>query len=399
MAYGYYADPGNTFGNTGETTQQKQETYIERQQRLQAAAAPKPATTTSSTSTATAANGGFTAPTGSTGTPVSGSGKIPEPVPAAPAAPAPAPAPAKTQEQLEKEAGIIDAQAQWNYGPGSEIFKGFVMINGKMFSRDSPEYKAAIGSVSTAAPAAAPAAALVGAPGSAQGGAAEASKGVFTQYAAPEHDFQNWQQLQMVSNLLANPQTMNAGVVEQLKQKSMEEALLFKQQRDAQLAEELAARGMSSYGGAASAGRRKTADAIESAILGQNRDIDIQAAQQNRQDELQALGIAESILGGQVGRSGNVFQNILAGQQANRDDLFRGKQLDLQKELGIGGLNIDQQRVANQNRQFDAGHGLNILQFLEGQRQFNGNLGFNYNQLSANQQSGMMNSILNSLVR
>lgn len=388
MPYGYYADPGNTTGAPANN-----ETYIQRQQRLQSksASASQPVTTKPAFQPSTSSGSSATyQPAGGTGTPVSGAGKIPEPAPAAPA-PAPAPAPTPmTVEQREAAVGIKP-------GPGTMV----VLANGAMVDRNHPLYFDELAKAPTtqAAPAAGGGAAAtpVGAPGSATGGAAEASKGVFTQYAAPEHDFQNWQQLELVSQLLAKPETMSPEVIEMQKQKSMEEALLFQQQLQQQQQDELASRGFSLNGGAADAGRRKTNDAITSAILGQNRDYEIQAATQNRQDQLQALGVAESILGGQVGRAGDVFGNVLAGQQANRDDLWKGKQLDLQRELGVGGLNIDQQRVGNQNRQFDASQGLNILQFLESQRQHNNSLGYNYNALNANQQSQMMQSILNSI--
>ena len=171
----------------------------------------------------------------------------------------------------------------------------------------------------------------------------------------------------------------------------------MQQQLQQQAAEQAAASGFAPNGGRVQAQNRATNEAIMNAILNQNRDYEIAAAQQNRQDQLQALGIAESILGGQVGRSGNVFQNILSGQQANRDDLFRGKQFDLQKELGVGGLGIDQQRVSNQNRQFDASHGLNILQFLEGQRQHNNSMGFNWAGLNQQGQNATLQNILRTI--
>jgi hypothetical protein len=437
MPYGYYADPGNDFGNTGAPASQQNETFIQRQRRLQQAAQPasqpKPSGTGISmpgpmvNSTASGTQATSNVSSSVPGTPVSGSGKIPDPQPVAQAPqpvqqtiaggvgtspdtglgpmvanpatgtaghqPAPAPAP-MTTEQLEAAAGMK---------PG--VNSSFVILKtGAMVDRNHPLYQQELAAAKAANPTpAAPAGpagpGLVGAPGSAKGGAAEASKGVFTQYAAPEHDFQNWQQLDLVSKLLANPETMSPQVIEAAKQKSMEEALLMQKQLQAQQDEQLSAQGLSSMGGAAQAGRRRTADAIQSAILGQNRDMEIQAAGQNRQDQLQALGVAESILGGQIGRGSQVFGNILQGQQANRDDMWKGKQLDLQKELGVGGLNIDQQRVSNQNRQFDAGHGLNILQFLEGQRQHNNSLGFNYNQLNQQGQSSTINQILGMLGR
>jgi len=412
MAYGYYEDPGTSFGNTGESTTQQNETYIQRQKRLQS----KPA---ASQSTGTAQpSGGFqpvagsqpgqnTVPAaGSTGTPVAGNGGIPPPTPA------PAPAPAPAPQAAPAPAAAPAAPQTYNGGPmpdakaGPDPFKGHPAFpnggvyigNGGWVPPDHPLAKQAIANQQKTSTAAGTAAPTTGTPGSALGGQAEAAKsGMFTQAAPPPHDFQNWQQLEMISNLLANPETMSPQVIAQMKQRSMEEALSMSQQLQQQQAEEAAASGFSGAGGRVGAQNRATQDTIMNAILGQNRDIEIGASQQNRQDQLQALGVAESILGGQVGRGSQVYSDILAGQQANRGDHWTGQQLALQRELGIGGLNIDQQRVSNQNRQFDAGHGLNILQFLEGQRQHDNSTGFNWATLNANQQGATMDRILQAI--
>ena len=410
MAYGYYSDPGNTFGNTGQTNQN--ETFIQRQQRLQQgnqqqaqpkadqSAAPKPATgmqvTKGPTNYQTAAGG--------TGTPVSGNGGIPAPTPtpapapAAPAAPAPPPPPPPSYNGgFQPPPGVADPfQGRGVYDPstGSWVPGDHPAAAGikAKFAQQNPQPAAAAAAAGPAGPA------PVGQKGSAEGGAAEASKsGMFTQYAAPEHDFQNWQQLDLVSKVLANPETMTPDVLNKMKQKSMEEALLFQQQQDAKDAEDLASRGFTAPGGLSEARKRKTAEAVQNAILGQNRDFEVQAAQQNRQDQLQALGTAEAILGGQVGRSSQVFNDILAGQQANRGDHWTGEQLKLQRDLGQAGINIDQQRVNASNKQFDASHGLDILRFLEGQRQFNGQNGLGWAQLNQNGQNATMDAIMRAL--
>jgi uncharacterized low-complexity protein len=385
MAYGYYSDPGNTFGNTGQNN--TQETFIQRQKRLQQQSQPKAAPQP----TATPANGGITSPTsGTPSTPVSGSGKIPEPAPA-PAPPPPPPPPAPmTTEQLEAAAGM-------KAGPGNNLV---VLANGQMVDRNHPIYIEALNAQKTKTPTAAPAGPAGPTAGTAQGGPAEAAKsGMFTQYAAPEHDFQNFQQLEMISNLLANPHTLGATTVEQMKQKSMEEALLMQQQALQQAAEERAALGRSDGGGLAEAQKRKLQENLMTSILGSNRDIDIMSTQQNRADELQALQAAEAILGGQVGRSGDVFGNILAGQGANRDDYFRGRSLDLQEKLGIGGLDLDAARVGNQASQFNAAHALDRDRFTEDIRQFNNQLGLQYNQLGLSGQNATIDQILQMIGR
>lgn len=384
MAYGYYEDPGTSFGKTGVT---QPETFIERQRRLQSAGTGTTASpTTSSSSTGPAGTstpaptGGSTPAAGSTGTPVAGDGSIPPPTPA----PAPAPAPAAPQPPqptaLRPEDTAITKWVPTQDGTG-------------WVPSDHPlAWKGPTGPATGGG-----GAATTGTPGSALGGPAEAAKsGMFTQYAPPEHDFQNWQQLELISKLLANPETMNANVIEQMKQKQMEEAMTMTQQLQGKAAEDIAARGFGN-GGQMAASNRAMNENLQQAILGQNRDIEIGATQQNRQDVLQALGVAESILGGQVGRSSNVFNDILAGQQANRGDHWTGKQLDLQERLGVGGLNLDSRRIDQQGRQFDASHGLNILQFLESQRQHDNGLGFNWASLNQNGQQATIDQILGML--
>ena len=388
MAYGYYEDPGTSFGKTGTPAAQQQETFIQRQKRLQQASQPAASTT----QTGTAANGGITSPTGSPSTPVSGSGKIPEPAPApAPqAAPAPAPAPAPAAPQSYNGGPMPDAKAGADPFKGHPSFPngGVYIGNGGWVPPDHPLAKQAIANFSKANPATAAAAPTTGTPGSAQGGPAEAAKsGMFTQAAPPPHDFQNWQQLEMVSNLLANPETMSPQVIEQMKQRSMEEALAMAAQQRQQQDEEIAASGFSSNGGRRDAQMRATNENLMNAILGQNRDMEIMASQQNRMDQLNALQAAEAIMGGQVGRGSQVYGDILAGQGANRDDFWTGRQLDLQRELGIGGLNIDQQRVSNQANQFGQTLG-------EDKRQHNNSMGFNWAQLNQNGQNSTVNQIL-----
>jgi hypothetical protein len=255
----------------------------------------------------------------------------------------------------------------------------------------------------------------------------------FTQYQAPQHQAQNQQQLDLISRLLANPQTQSPQVIEQMKQKQMEEQLLMGQQYNQQAQDNLAARGFSVGGGQADAARRASQDSVMSAILGQNRDIEIGAANQNRTDELNALNASEGILQGQQVRGGEIYNNTLKGQgmqaedkrmvsqdainrslgqfgadmdtanfglgvqQANRGDYWTGQQLGLQRELGVGGLGIDQQRVNNQDSQFGQNHALNVLGFLEGQRTSNNNLGFNYDQLNSNNNNTMMQTIMSML--
>jgi hypothetical protein len=210
---------------------------------------------------------------------------------------------------------------------------------------------------------------------------------MFTQFAPPEHDFENWQQLELVRNMLANPHTMSAQVLEQQKQKHMEDAMSFLQQQQAQAAEQAGASGFALSGGRLDASSRAAQERMMDAILGKNRDMDIAAAQQNRADELQALQAAEGIMGGQIGRSGEVYGNILAGQQANRGDHWEGQRLDLQKLLGEKGIAVDMSRIASGDRQHAASLG-------EDARQFNSSNALGWATAGINGQNQLVQQIL-----
>ncbi len=85
--------------------------------------------------------------------------------------------------------------------------------------------------------------------------------------------------------------------------------------------------------------------------------------------------------------------NYFGERDANRGD--RG--LDIQKALGEGGLAMDRARLSSSDRQFDKSYGLNLMQFMEGKRQADNNLGYNYTSLGQQGQNGLMDKILGLL--
>lgn len=252
----------------------------------------------------------------------------------------------------------------------------------------------------------------------------------FSQYQGPNHDAANQQQLDLVQRILGNAQTQSPEIIRQQQQRSAEEQLRLAQQVRQQNADLSAGRGFNPAGGSTDAANRLTNENLMSNIIGQNRDIEINAAQQNRADELAALQASEGVLAGQTNRSGSIYDRILQGQlaqsgddravsqdsisrglsqfgadlqgatfnlgqqQANRGDYWTGQQLGLQRELGQGGLDIDRGRLGEQGREFDMNNALNVLQLLEGQRQANNNLGFNYNQLNSNNNNSLMGYLM-----
>lgn len=317
-------------------------------------------------------------------TPVTGSGKIPEPAPVQPQPqqpqqPAPQAPPPTHNGGAVPPAGVQDPFAAIGGGVYNPATGGWVPKN-------HPE-AAALMLPQAAAPAAqAPAAAATQPPPFNM----QTELGTLSSYKAPEHQPANTQQLDIVKKLLSNPETMGVEQTNALKQRSMEEALLYAQQLRQQKADELAARGLDPNGGSAQVNNRRMDEALTKTLLSQGRDIDIQAAIQNRQDVLGALGASEGLLQGQTNREGDIFRNAILGQTTALDNYWRGKQFGLQEKLGVGGLSLDERRINEGSRQFDKGYGLNVLQFLEGQRQHNNNSGFNWAQLNQQGQQGVI---------
>lgn len=390
-------------------------------------------------------------------TPVTGNGKIPDPAPPAPAAPAPAPTAAPAPQPVTRSGlytiedynlGLLPETTNFKWGAAGHGVEGvdwgntanwtpqqWVDYNNKWHPRTGPQ------TVTPGQGGAASGGGVV--PGAVSGDSAlfkvptpklgelpPSYQGTqFTQYVSPEHGYQNALELGQITQLLQHPETLSPEIVSAMKQKAVEDALSQQRQLDSVAADDAAARGFSLSGGQAEAAKRKNAEAIQKAILGSNRDLDIQAVSQNRQDTLNALEQAERILAGQTARSSDIYNSTLKGQaataadrqamsqsaiqralqqfsggldsanfdlgqqQANRDDYYRGKGLDLQKELGVGGLNLDQQRINNQNRQFDASNALNILQLLEQMRESDNGLGFNWASLNQNAQNNAINTL------
>lgn len=270
----------------------------------------------------------------------------------------------------------------------------------------------------------------------------------FTGFNAPDQSVLNTGQADLMSAILNNPQTLNPTVVEAMKNRAKEDQLLAAKQAEMRNASSAAARGVSGGGNEAGINRR-IYDSASSNILRNNQDLDINAAQTNRQNELDALGAAEQMLSGQMGRATAGFGATLAGETAqadanragvasnfdrsrfemdkglsqfginqaiagnardnyatdlsayfgNRDANRSDRALDINRELGQGGLDIDRSRLTETGRQFDAGHGLDIMRFLEGQRQADNSLGFNYSQLNQQGQQSLIDRILGLMPR
>lgn len=206
--------------------------------------------------------------------------------------------------------------------------------------------------------------------------------GQVAQYQAPNQSQTSDQTQALLSSILSNPQTMNPNVVAQMKEAQKEQALLMQRQNQSTLDQHAIARGTLGSGANQALAGQNLQQALDS-ILGSNRAIDMQAAQQNRQDELAALNAGNSFLNDQLSRStqayGTQLQGQLAQEQLKQQGFRSGLDLynaDLATEFGRGSANLD------------------VLRYLENQRQFNNNLKLNWAQLDQQGQLGMLQWLL-----
>jgi len=233
-----------------------------------------------------------------------------------------------------------------------------------------------------------------------------ASAGPMASYAAPQQAPQSDAQRALVARVLANPETLGADQTNAMKMASKESALGMADQLRGDSATQLASRGFDSGGGMAAAGRGQLDAALVDQLIRSNRDIDLTAAATNRADQLNALGVSDSLLNSEVGRATQNFQAALTGDMAADDASFRrdsyntdqeynqyrdNRQMVLQEWLADAGVHMDARRLDQVDSQFEQTFGLSLMQFLESQRQHNNGMGFNYASLNANSQNALMN--------
>ncbi len=178
-------------------------------------------------------------------------------------------------------------------------------------------------------------------------------------------------QTALLMALLQHPESMSELGVNQLKEQQKEAALSMQQQQGAQFDQNAASRGV--WGGGTQAAAHELGnEATRSQILNAYRGIDLQKMQQDQQDKLNVLGIADSTLSGQQNRdinSGNYSLNAQMQQEALRQaaagSAFNAWNADqtrqLQQDQGNQGLGLDYAKLGEAGRQFNQG---NILDWF-----------------------------------
>lgn len=183
-------------------------------------------------------------------------------------------------------------------------------------------------------------------------------EGVYTAGQAPQQTYQaqniqQWQapqqlqQLQnqqqgMVQQLLNNPYTMGEQQLAQMKGQTVDDAALLERQTMGQMRDALAARGLNVNSGYGLGQMRAIMGDTNANILNNNRALDLQASQQNRQDLLQALGVAGDFQNNAFGQSLQGYQAGLQGQGMQREENLAAQNAALQA-LGLNTSMLGQQ--------------------------------------------------------
>lgn len=184
-------------------------------------------------------------------------------------------------------------------------------------------------------------------------------EGVYTagQYAGPQYQAQqmggfqgpnmgafNDQQQALLARMLANPGTMNDQRVAQMKGQYTDQAAQMARQQNDQIRGAMAARGRNVNSGQALGQQRQVLSDMNANILNNMRTVDLQAAQQNRQDELAALNAA-----GQFGQQ--QFQQALGGYQANLQGMDANRQEQLAGiQSALQNWNVNQDMLGRQSQ-------------------------------------------------
>ncbi len=230
----------------------------------------------------------------------------------------------------------------------------------------------------------------------------------FTQYQGVDQSALLNKGQNVVSGMLDNPGTMNPQVLAQMKARQKEQALALAEQTKSNAQAQMASSGFSANGGMRVGANRAVDMGTVNSILAGNRDLDVTAAQTNRQDAINALAAAGQFTANRSAINAQDYASKLAGEGAQADSDFRLDSFveDQRRYDGDFGLKSwTAQETANQAsadselRALLGAHGINLdmLNFGEGQRQFNNEMGFRYSNLNANQNSQLKDYLLRAL--
>lgn len=210
------------------------------------------------------------------------------------------------------------------------------------------------------------------------------------------------QQVAMMQQMLANPHTMGQQQQDMLGERQKESATSMLRQMQGANQQGMQQRGFSPGGGQAQALNQQSQQQMMQQILAGRRDIAMQAAQQNRQDELGALQASLGFQGQEFGQDMGLSQQALGQMNQNRGQNFN-------EELGRHGMGMDLKNYDMQKDQFNKNFGLDFLRYMqqgdqfnrslgENQRQYNGSMGLNWAQFDQNAQNNFLNMMMRGWV-
>lgn len=249
--------------------------------------------------------------------------------------------------------------------------------------------------------------------------------GTLSQWQAPDQSAPQSQIINALQAALGSGGSMGPDVVAKLKEVQKDSATSFRDQLGSSLDDRMASRGLVG-GGQQTGGQRALDESMMQDILGAYRDIDIEAAQTNWQDTLDAAGALDDALGTQFSRASDSYSNTLKGQVGNEtlkqaqfnlglagaeneranwaqelDAFFsdRGldldnRKLDITEKLGLGGLDLDSRRLDQDQSQFDQDYKLRLAALLSGDDQWRAGTGLGYAQLNGSLMNNFINAIL-----
>lgn len=229
------------------------------------------------------------------------------------------------------------------------------------------------------------------------------------QFQAPQNSAMQGQVEGLVGQILQHPESMGVDVVNQMKGQTRDQAALMQQQTMGQLQQNLAGRGIAGDYGYGAGQQRQVMSDTNRGVLDNYRNLDIQAAQTNRADQMNAAGLGQNYLNNQFSQGLQGYQAGLQGQQLQGQENQNAANSQLQNwqaqqgaqqsqqqsimqaiQMAIGQgqfgqqMGLQQRQFGEGQRQFNQGYDLQNRQFGEGQRQFDQNFGFQNKQFDAN---------------
>lgn len=169
----------------------------------------------------------------------------------------------------------------------------------------------------------------------------EYTKTVFSQFSDPRNQQVQGAKDQQLLQLLRNPESLSQTWQDQMFEQQKDDANSLAKQLGLQNQQGMASRGWNPFGNQAQWQQQELQDNLANQLLAGRRNVATQAATQNRADVLNALQAGEAGLSGDTSRAGSVFQNTLAGQQAQQGDNQFASTFGLQSQQAQAGNERD----------------------------------------------------------